>query len=62
MGLEVRRLENENKIVCSYIKFDSILFLLLDVKSSADIRHDELVGDKHRSSRVSNFKSVANQL
>lgn len=27
--------------------------LLIDVKSSADIRHDDIVGDKHRSSRVS---------
>lgn len=55
-------LESENKIVCCYLKSDSILFLQLDVKSSADIRHDELVVDKHRSSRVSIFKSVANQL
>lgn len=27
--------------------------LLIDVKSSADIRHDDMAGDKHRSSRVS---------
>jgi len=46
-------LESENKIVRCHFKFYSNLFLLLDMKSSVDIRHDDLMGDKHRSSRVS---------